>query len=148
VVEVKLTSVVVVAGLTIANGLAVAGEEDVYRWVDKSGAVVYSQVPPDEDATGEWIKVKTAPAEEKEVAEDASGQTEKKDLAKDPVLDEEERKEYCDAGRQNLKLLEESGLDASFSMGDGEPVKFTPEEREQKIKEAKAVIEAYCDEES
>ncbi len=148
VVAVKLTTIVVAAGLTMVGGLANAGEEDVYRWVDKSGAVVYSQIPPDEDATGEWIKVKTPTAEEKQKAEDASEQAEKKDRASDPVLDEEGRKEYCEAGRQNLKLLEEAGPDASFSMGDGEPVKFSPEEREQKIKEAKAIIETYCEEES
>jgi hypothetical protein len=144
VVEVKLTTVVVVAGLMAASGLA--GAEDVYRWVDKSGAVVYSQVPPEGEAKGEWIKVKTAPPAEQQAEDDASKQTEEKEEG-NPALDEELRKEYCERGRQNLKVLEAAGPDESFVTSDNDLVKYSPEEREEKIKEAKAVIKAYCDDE-
>ncbi len=141
----KLTTVVVVTGLIVVSGLAKA--EDVYRWVDKSGAVVYSQIPPEEDAQGEWIKVKTQPAAGKQAAEDTPKQTEEKDKG-NPALDDELRKEYCERGRQNLKVLEEAGPDYSFVTADKKLVKFSPEEKEEKIKEAKAVVKAYCDDEA
>jgi hypothetical protein len=142
VVEVKLTTVAVVAAGLLAVS-ALAGAEDVYRWVDKSGEVIYSQVPPD-GAEGEWIKVKAPPPVEKQKVEDVSKQTEEK---ANPALDDELRKEYCEGGRQNLKVLEEAEPGQSFVTADKRLVTFSPEELEEKIKEAKAVIKAYCDDE-
>ncbi len=139
----RLTTVAIVAGLVMASGLA--GAEDVYRWVDKSGKVVYSQIPPDDDVAGEWVKVK-APSPNKQATEDTPKPVEEK-VKGNPALDKELRKEYCQAGRQNLKVLEVAKPGDSLMTADKKLVEYSAEEIEQKIQETKAVIKAYCDDE-
>jgi hypothetical protein len=111
--------------------------------VNQSGEVVYSQIPP-EGAEGEWIKVKAPPAVEKQTVEETPKEAEEK---VNPALDEELRKEYCETGRKNLKVLEEAEPGQVFLTAEKELIKLNQEQREEKIKEAKAVIKAYCDDE-
>ncbi len=150
-VAVKLTTMTVVAALVMASGMVEATA--IYRWLDESGTVVYSQTLPKTDTKWEWIQVKTftakaIPAEGDEPEEeDATAATEEKKSEGNPALDDELRKDYCERGRKTLKVLEEAGLDASFVNDEGKAVKLSVEEREGKLKEAKIVIRAYCDDE-
>ncbi len=139
-VQVKRTIIAGLAGLAVLAGLA---EAKVYRWVDESGKVVFSQMPPPEHIKAEEVQVNApppaTPVEEK--MEDGVDEKVKGNPALDPAL----RKEYCKKGRQNLKVLENAEPGMGFVTEDNKLVKFTPEEKALKIKEAQAVIKAYCD---
>jgi len=139
-VQVKRTIIAGLAGLVIIGGLA---EAKVYRWVDENGKVVYSQSPPPESIEAKEIQV-NAPPPATPVEEKTENVVDEK-VKGNPALDPALRKEYCKKGRQNLKVLEESDSDARFKTSDGQVVAFTAEERALKVKEAKAVIKAYCD---
>jgi len=139
-VQVKRTIVAGLAGLVMLGGLA---EAKVYRWVDESGKVVFSQTPPPEHIKGEEIQVNApppaTPVEEK--TEDVVDEKAKGNPALDPAL----RKENCNKSKKSLKLLESAGPDVRFIIENGKPVKLSAEERALKTKEAQAAIKAYCD---
>lgn len=144
-VEVKRTIVAGLVGLMVLGGLAQA---KVYRWVDETGKVVYSQSPPPESIKGEEIQVDAPPpatASEPKKEDAAVEEISEKEKG-NPALDAKLRKEYCEKGRKNLDVLENTGPDMGFVTEDNKLVKFTPEEKALKIKEAQAVIKAYCDE--
>jgi hypothetical protein len=147
-VEVKRTIIIGFAGLILAGAVA---EAKVYRWVDEDGKVVFSQTPPPESIQGEEIKVDAPPpatAPEKENAEtDVGKKTDKtgKNARGNPALDDELRQKYCETGKKNLDLLENSAPDMGFVTEDNKLLKFSPEEKALKIREAQAVIKAYCD---
>lgn len=127
-------------GLMMASGLAQA---KVYRWVDETGKVVYSQSPPPESIEGEEIQVDAPPpATPPEVASEGAVD---KEVKGNPALDPELRKENCKKSKKSLELLENAGPDVSFIIEDNKPVKLSPEERALKTKEAQAAIKAYCD---
>jgi len=142
---VKRTIILGFAGLILAAAVV---DAKVYRWVDENGKVVFSQTPPPESIQGEEITVDapppaTAPKEEK--SEAAAEKTAEKNPPGNPALDAELRKKYCETGKKNLELLENSGPEMGFVTEDNTLMKFSPEEKAVKIKEAKAVIKAYCD---
>jgi len=141
---VKRTIIAGLAGLVILGGLAQA---KVYRWVDENGKVVYSQSPPPESIKAEEIQVNAPPpATAAEPKKEDAAVTEVSEKEKgNPALDTKLRKEYCKKGHQNLKVLEEAGPDMGFVTEDHKLLKFTPEQKAMKIKEARAVVKAYCD---
>ncbi len=139
-VQVKRTIIAGLAGLVIIGGLA---EAKVYRWVDENGKVVYSQSPPPESIEAKEIQV-NAPPPATPVEEKTEDVVDEK-VKGNPALDTALRKEYCEKGRQNLKVLENAEPGMGFVTEDNKLVKFTPEEKALKVKEAQAVVKAYCD---
>ncbi|WP_456405354.1 DUF4124 domain-containing protein [Thiolapillus sp.] len=136
----------VVVGLTalLLVGLA---DAKVYKWVDEDGKVVFSQNPPPESIKAEEIQVNAPPpasASEKKSEEKAVESVDEKSKG-NPALDAQLRKESCEKGKKNLEVLENAGPDMGFVTEDNKLVKFTPEEKARKIKEAQAAIKAYCD---
>ncbi|WP_456379498.1 DUF4124 domain-containing protein [Thiolapillus sp.] len=136
----KRTIIAGLAGLVMLGGLA---EAKIYRWVDESGKVVFSQTPPPEHIEGEEIQV-NAPPPATPVEKKTEDIVDEK-IKGNPALDTALRKEYCEKGKQNLQVLENAGPDMGFVTEDNELMKFTPEEKALKIKEAQVVIKAYCD---
>ena len=140
----KRTVIAGLAGLVLLGGLA---EAKVYKWTDENGKVVFSQSPPPENIKGEEIEV-NAPPPATEPAKNPDGKPVEKVDEKaegNPALDPQLRKEYCEKGKKNLEVLENAGPDMGFVTEDNKLVKFTPEEKALKIKEAQAVVKAYCD---
>ncbi|WP_457668180.1 DUF4124 domain-containing protein [Thiolapillus sp.] len=140
----KRTIFVGLAVLVVLGGLV---EAKVYRWVDETGKTVYSQSPPPENIKGEEIQVSAPPpatAPEKDAGEQAVKPVDEK-IKGNPALDPQLRKEYCEKGKKNLEVLENAGPDMGFVTEDNKLVKFTPAEKATKIKEAQAVVKAYCD---
>ncbi len=127
------------AGALLLAGLA---EARVYKWVDESGKVVFSQTPPPGQIQAEEIEVDAPPP-----ATPAETQNKKveNETAGNPALDPELRKDYCEKGRKILKVLEEAGPDTVFVTEENKSMKLGPEERARKIREAQAVVKAYCD---
>jgi len=136
---------IIITGL-VAVLLVGLADAKVYRWVDEDGKVVFSQNPPPESIKGEEIQV-NAPSPASSSArkpEDTAEKVSEKEKG-NPALDAKLRKEYCEKGKKNLEVLENAGPDMGFVTEDNKLVKFTPEEKATKIKEAQAVIKAYCD---
>ena len=138
---------VIATGLVAAVLLGAVAQAKVYKWVDENGKVVFSQTPPPDSIQAEEVKVDAPPpasapkpADKAQAAEPVS-----KEVKGNPALDDGLRKEYCEKGRQNLKVLEEAGPKMGFVTEDGDLVRFSPEEKALKIKEAKAIVKAYCD---
>ena len=140
----KRTVIAGLAGLVILGGLA---EAKVYRWVDESGKVVYSQTPPPENVKSEEIQVNAPPPatrseQEKKQAEAAAIKPENKG---NPALDPGLRKQYCDKGRKNLEVLQNADPGMGFVTEDKKLIRLNADEIAVKIKESEAVIKAYCD---
>lgn len=132
------------AGLVLLGGLA---EAKVYKWLDENGKVVFSQKPPPGNIQAEEIRVNAPPPATLSEEKSEQQATEKVDEKSkgNPALDTQLRKEYCEKGRKNLEVLENAGPDMGFVTEENKLVKFTPEEKARKIKEAQAVVKAYCD---
>ncbi len=138
---------VILIGLTVGllmSGMALAG---VYRWVDENGKVVYSQMPPPESVKSEKIQVNAPPPatrneQESKKAEAASVEAENKG---NPALDPGLRKQYCEKGRKNLKVLQNAEPGMGFVTEDKKLIRLNADEIAVKIKESEAVIKAYCD---
>ncbi|WP_457674551.1 DUF4124 domain-containing protein [Thiolapillus sp.] len=132
----------IVAGLLGGLLAGSAVEAAVYRWVDESGKVVYSQTPPPENLKGEKIRVNAPPpATPVQAEKDAADEG----VKGNPALDPELRKEYCDKGRKVLEVLKSATPDMEFLTEDGKSVKYTREELDAKKKEAQMAVRAYCD---
>jgi len=132
----------IVAGLAGALLLAGLVEAKVYRWVDESGKVVFSQTPPPGPTQAEEIEVNAPPPATP--VETQKKQSEK-EAAGNPALDPKLRKDYCEKGRKILQVLEEAGPDTVFITEDNKTMKLGPEERTRKTREAQAAVKAYCD---
>ncbi|HEC05426.1 MAG TPA: DUF4124 domain-containing protein [Thiolapillus brandeum] len=139
-VQVKRT---IVAGLAAALLLAGLAEAKVYKWVDESGKVVFSQTPPPENVPAEEVQVNAPPPAT--APKEAEKETVDEKVKGNPALDPELRREYCEKGRKNLEILESAKPGAGFFTEDKKLVKFTPEEKALRMKEAEAAIKAYCD---
>ena len=139
-VQVKRT---IFVGLVATLLLVSLAEAKVYKWVDESGKVVFSQSPPPGNIQAEEVQVNapspaTAPKEVEKVVVDEK-------VKGNPALDPELRRKYCEKGRKNLEILESAKPGAGFFTEDKKLVKFSPEEKALRMKEAEAAIKAYCD---
>ena len=133
----------IVAGLAAALLLAGLAEAKVYKWVDESGKVVFSQTPPPENVPAEEVQVNAPPPAT--VPKEAEKETVDEKIKGNPALDPELRREYCEKGRKNLEVLQNTGSEMGFVTEDNKLVKFTPEEKALKIKESQAAVKAYLD---
>lgn len=139
----------IIIGLTGLILVATLVDAKVYRWLDEDGKVVFSQNPPPKSIKGEEITVDapppaTAPREKAADTVKKSDKTAKQSQG-NPALDVDLRKKYCKTGRKNFDLLENSAPEMGFVTEDNKLIKFSMEEKAQKIREAQAVIKAYCD---
>ena len=139
--------------LLLALLVSAAVQAEIYRWVDENGVTIYSQTPPPDS---EAKRIKTSPAPTG--AENSQRQLEEEmqkleDYREDKALAEEKRQkeererqlneENCRKARSNLDNL--TALSRRLlKMPDGSYQRLTEEQRQQKMEEARKMIEKYC----
>lgn len=141
-----------ILALTCATPLSA----ETYRWVDENGATVYSQSPPPAGRQAETIKPPPPPAitpeearrkldEQRQFLED---RREDREIGKEKTAagkeETQRRSQNCQAARANLKQLE-GNTQVRMRDADGQYRRYTEEERQAKMAEARQQIEQYCD---
>lgn len=146
-------AVAVMTLAVLAAGPALAA---MYRWVDDTGAVVYSQSPPPDgraatavapppppsssaDAERQQLDNRTKQADEARKKTQEGLKKQQEASAKDA-----DRKRNCDAARQNLELILNRPPQTRFQMPNGEYRRFTDEEREAEIRKARDFVDKNC----
>lgn len=144
------------AAILAAAAGGVPAADGVHLWYDENGQAVYSQFPPDDDrATTRIEPPPPPPAESSEAArqrlesqlQQFEDNREDEALAAQKAAEEQERadaaRQRCEAARHNLE-----GLDGParrlFQLPDGQVVRLTEEEREQRRAEMRKIIEEDC----
>lgn len=145
-----LTAVLV----AVASAASAAGKHGIYKWVDDSGAVHYSQSPP-ADRTAQELKPASGPADDPDAI---SGKLKQQVDAMEDRLSEKRqgaadaqqwaeiqkiRRENCATARANLAKLQQGG-NRAYRTPDGEVVRLDEEERQRRITEANRQIEENC----
>lgn len=141
--------------LALASGLHAASKDAIYKWVDDSGEVHYTQVPP-QNREYETLKQASAPADDPDRIR--SGLQEKVD-AMDKAQEERAvaaqdaeqwsriqklRRKNCEIAKKNLANLNQGGNKA-FMTPDGEVIRLTDDERQRRIDEANKQIKENCE---
>ena len=132
--------------LTLLGLLAWVPAEAVslYKWVDESGRVHYSQTPPDSSSTqSEQLQMKDNNPYQSETEKKAA---EEKKETKPATSDAgakivETRNKNCEIARKNLDTFKNSDR---VIQPDGKMLILSDEMRATKIKESQALIDAYC----
>jgi hypothetical protein len=127
-----------------------------YRWVNEEGVTVYSQTPP---AEGEAEVLRPPPPpptgaatrtpvqERLEELEAQRAEQEKKAREQARAEQERQRREAnCRAARRNLEALQGPPR-RLYATAGGEFQRFTEEERQARIEEAREQVEVFCEEE-
>ena len=130
-----------------------AVQAEFYKWVDDTGRIHYSEIPPPSDnfqviiprssptitkrpETNEKPTSKSFGQKEQNVNDPA----EKRRITED---NEQIRKKNCAAATHNLKTLQSSGR--IKLLDEGEYRILSPEEKAAKISQSKKHVEEYCD---
>lgn len=142
--------------LVLANTANTAGKTDkIYKWVDQDGSIQYSKMPPPE--AREVIEVRQAPPPADDPATerarlgqqvdamDERMQERQKAAAKSELDAENEkiRNQNCATARKNLAELQQGGI-KRYRTADGEVMRLTEEDRQQRIDEANKQIAEFC----
>ena len=145
-----LTAILVVITATSSA----AGKHGIYKWVDDSGAVHYSQTPPP-DAQAQEMKPAPGPADDPAAI---SGKLQKQVDAMEERLSEQRegaadaqqwaeiqkiRRDNCATAKANLAKLQQGG-NRAYRTPDGEVVRLTEEERQRRINETNRQIQENC----
>jgi hypothetical protein len=120
-----------------------AQAEDIYKWVDGNNQTQYTQMPPPHGIQAIRIQsapppasatqAVTAPAPEPPVAQAVDKDTELTRLME----------ENCNIARKNLELLNKGG-NIQYRTPDGELIRLTEKEHQQRIDETNAQIKLLC----
>jgi len=143
-----LPFIVLVATAQAADG--------VYKWVDDSGEVVYSQFPPsDQQRQPEILKPPPPPAESPDRARDRLNQQlqqyednrEDRELAAEKAAEDSQKAEIarqrCQAARHNLQGINGRARQL-FRAPDGQVRRLTDEERQAQRAELEQIIAKDC----
>jgi len=140
--------------LALAGGLHAANKDAIYKWVDDSGEVHYTQVPP-QNREYETLKQASAPADDpagirsnlkEQVDAMDKAQEEKQKGAADAEQwskIQKQRRKNCEIAKKNLANLHQGGNKA-FMTPDGEVIRLTDDERQRRIDEANKQIKENC----
>jgi len=134
------------------SGSAYAGS--MYKWVNESGNVVYSQHPPAEGIKYERIKTinpsrsspkATAPASslsaKESILKDQAAREERDLLKKEMDKNAAERAKNCKLARDRLRFFQ---VQRRWKDKDGNIVSMEDDERLQKLDEAKQQVTDFC----
>jgi hypothetical protein len=130
-------------------------QAQVYKWIDSTGQVQYTQMPPPEGV--ESVRIESEPPLAQEPSAtitspqerlQASEEQKKKqaEASTDKELQAEiERisKQNCSTARNNLEQLNRSGQ-IRYRTADGEVLHLSEEQRQQRIEEAQGQIKEFC----
>ena len=148
-----------VAGLLLVTP---AHAEDIYKWLNDDNQVQYTQMPPPHGIKairiqrsavpdeadieeGETDEADYAPETDAEDTAEASGDDEEADDGETTDRDAEIAKamqENCDNARKNLKSLNKGQV--RYINPEGEVIRLTEEERQERIAEANTQIKLLC----
>lgn len=132
--------------------------EEIYKWRDDNGNVVYSQYPPEDDRQYQRINREStdSEAEETEAAPEDTGDEEeqdgengadnktqsKKGYSKEDIARRELMKEEnCKKAQEALDLYT---INRRFEGEDGKVVTLTEEQQQANIRKAEQAIEEFC----
>jgi type IV secretory pathway VirB10-like protein len=145
---------VAVLGLPLV--CAAPASATMYRWVDDTGAVVYSQSPPRDGRAASAVAPPPPPSSSadaerqqlegqlKQADEARKKQQEGQKAQQETAAKDADRKRNCDAARQNLELIQNRPPQTRFQMPNGEYRRFTDEEREAELKKAREFVDKNC----
>jgi hypothetical protein len=144
--------------MLVAGALALAAshaEARTYRWVDESGTVVYSQVPPPPGVDVQTVRPPPPPAEPEAATQDLQERLQRledaredRELARVKAAEEERQAQQvakgCAAAEQNLRVYRDSPPNRLIRDASGEYRRVTPDERAAKVREAEAYLDKHC----
>jgi hypothetical protein len=128
---------------------------EMYKWTDAAGETHYTQVPPPGGIKTEKIQGAPPPADDPDKINEKlqnevdamdetltrqEGEAKEKSLRKE--IDEAYEKN-CISSRNNLAKLQEGGR-KRYLTADGQVIRLSEEERQQRINEAKDQIDEFC----
>jgi hypothetical protein len=147
------------AGLLIASLLLqspVSGE--IYKWTDDGGEVHYTQTPPPSGITVQKIEGAPPPADSAETVqheqqrlqeqldamdERRTEQDEATAIKKQHEENREKDEKNCITAQNNLAKLQQGGI-KRYLTPEGDVIRLTEEDRQQRISEANSQIEKFC----
>jgi len=144
------------AALVVALSAVAPLSAGMYRWVDDSGAVVYSQAPPPDGREARSVAPPPPPSSSadaerqqlegrlKQADEARKKQQEAEKKQQEPSAKDTDRRRNCEAARQNLELIQNRPPQTRFQMPNGEYRRFTDEEREAELKKAREFVDKNC----
>lgn len=150
----RLRSIAATLSLAVLASMPATGA--MYRWVDDSGAVVYSQSPPPDGRGASTVAPPPPPSSSadaerqqledrlKQAAEERQKQQEDVKKQQEAATADANRKRNCDAARHNLDLILNRPPQTRFQMPNGEYRRFSDEERDAEIKKARDVVDKNC----
>jgi hypothetical protein len=130
--------------LLLLSALPLLAEAAVYRWVDASGQVHYSQTPPP-DVGAQAQSIRTVPASPAPpVAPKPEGQVAPKPSASAEV-DLEARNKRCSEARARITYLEEkTARRLGIEQPDGSLARMTEEEFQARLQTARDAVTKNC----
>ena len=154
----KVNSAPLLVGALLIGALvgASSAETPMYRWIDESGGVVFSQTPPPPGIEAKLMSKPPPPAESPEVAKQRLEQQlqvfdeaqkkrqQAKEKAEQTAALAERRAQGCAAAQYNLDLYTNSPPNRLIDDGSGTYRRFTEEERAAKIQQARDYLEKNC----
>ena len=145
-----------IAALMTTLVLSPVATAKMYRWVDDSGTVVYSETPPPDGRATSTVAPPPPPSSSAEAErEHLESVLKQADEARKKQQDEQEkqqqaaakdadRKRSCDSARENLELVRNRPPQTRYQMPNGEFRRFTDEEREAELKKIREFIDKNC----
>lgn len=157
-----------VSGLLLGAALLLvtpANAEDIYKWIGDDSQVHYTQMPPPHGIKAIRIQRSDIPANEQPSEDTDEAEAEVEDemeqAATDDSFDEQPEaqdaesdadgdakiaqalEENCSNARSNLKSLNRGQV--RYVSPEGEIIRLTEDQRQQRIEEAKAQIGVLCE---
>jgi hypothetical protein len=128
----------------------------MYRWVDESGSVIYSQSPPPDGRDATAVRPPPPPPEPPEAArqrlderlkaadEARKSQAEQQKKEAETRSRDADKRKNCDAARRNLELIENRPPQSRFQTPDGDVRRYTDEDRAAELKKLREFLEKNC----
>lgn len=145
-------SILGLAGLLV---LALGGQAaaEMYKWIDESGHVQYSQIPPP-GAKAETVKpppkvdtqnaVDELKSREKGFDDRKKAETKQAETEAKKTEDAAKKQQACETARKNLEGLQGSPQKSFKTDANGNRVRITEEERQERLAAAQKIIDKNC----
>lgn len=133
--------------LLLLSALPLLAEAAVYRWVDASGQVHYSQTPPPEvGAVPQNIRTVPASPPAPNAAKPATTEpSAAKPATSSPEVDLEARNKRCSEARERITYLEEkTARRLGIEQPDGSLARMTEEEFQARLQTARDAVTKNC----
>ncbi len=144
----RLIILLLLAGSTLMTATA---QTSIYKWIDKSGNTVYSQLPPE---TGSYESIQTSSVPPANTTGNTgvgntngaiqAGETNARKNAKVEKLTQDNeaiRAQKCKGAKQNLQVYQ---IYRRIKQKNGTVVRLNDQERQKKIAEMKQAIKEFC----